>query len=213
MKIDNCDRRVLFIHVPKCGGCSVIKTLNYIDRLGSHHVITPLQPKNSKIHTTVHEYDLNQYDYVFTFIRNPWARAVSFFFWNKIMFREYTVDQLNRKINESYISDHLTHILNKENQQANKFKSFTEWVSSGMVGFYNQQIFKYINSAVKVFKIEDKDSWKNLLYDLDIKKTKCNMLHENKSEHENYRMYYNNRTKLLVNYMFKKDINMFKYEF
>ena len=214
MKINNCDKRILFIHIPKCGGCSVIKTLKYVDQLGSHHVVTTLQPKNSKIHTTAYEYDLDQYDYIFTFVRNPWARAVSFFFWNKIMFREFTAEQLSKKMSDSDISDHLDHILNPENQQANKFKSFTDWVNDGMIGFYNQHMYKYINPSVNIFKLEDNSAWKRLLNDLDIiKDVKCSMLHENRSVYKNYKTYYNNKTKLLVKHIFRSDINMFKYKF
>jgi hypothetical protein len=214
MKVRDCNKRVLYIHIPKCGGCSVVESLGYEDVLGTHHVVDTIQPIGAISHATVHEYNTTEYDYIFTFIRNPFARAVSYFHWNKLMFSEYTSSNLRRLISDRHSSDHLDHIICKYNQTANTYECFKDWVTAGIPGFRENTINLYIDDSVKVFKIENTQSWPCLLQELNIiNSDKLKLQHTNQSSCDIYTSYYDNKTRMLMGYFFRNDIEMFNYKF
>ena len=65
----------LFIHIPKCGGSSVVKAFDY------HH---PHYPDKSKAHYCALHYDeAARQKYSFALVRDPLARIVSWFFFHK----------------------------------------------------------------------------------------------------------------------------------
>tara|TARA_A100001201_G_scaffold134886_2_gene122832 strand:- start:295 stop:864 length:570 start_codon:yes stop_codon:yes gene_type:complete len=65
----------LFIHIPKCGGSSVVKAFDY------HH---PHYPDKSKEHYRWLDYDESvKKKYSFAVVRDPLARIVSWFFFHK----------------------------------------------------------------------------------------------------------------------------------
>ena len=65
----------MFIHIPKCGGSSIVKAFDY------HH---PHHPEKSKEHYSALDYgeDASQ-KYSFALVRDPLARIVSWFFFHK----------------------------------------------------------------------------------------------------------------------------------
>jgi hypothetical protein len=53
--------------------------------------------------------------------------------------------------------------------------------------------------------------WKNMFNHLNMQAPELPVI--NKSNHQNYRKYYDSETDALVRYLFKKDIEYFNYEF
>ena len=70
------DKKILFVHIPKCAGVSLAMALEKkvpIIRHGPHFKCKDLFGPNGRL-------DKEEY-YVFTFVRNPWERLVSTFFY------------------------------------------------------------------------------------------------------------------------------------
>jgi hypothetical protein len=68
----NHKHKFIFIHIPKCGGLSVSTALEWV---GLRHHTMEFYMKNYA------DYDLDEY-YKFTFVRNPWSRVVSWYFYH-----------------------------------------------------------------------------------------------------------------------------------
>ena len=80
-----CDeKRVVFLHVPKTGG-TTIKRIFGIDKLNNSD--PTIRPSLQHLTCTLlrNEMGAEKYDqyYKFAFVRNPWARIVSDYFWRQ----------------------------------------------------------------------------------------------------------------------------------
>ena len=66
--------KFLFVHLPKCGGNSILSRLiNTVD-LHGHDAQNPR-------YEFLKDRDLNNYNFIFTFTRNPWDRLISAFYY------------------------------------------------------------------------------------------------------------------------------------
>jgi hypothetical protein len=66
------ERKILYIHIPKCAGTSVVDAL-FGQRIGNHQTLALL-----RLAFTAKEF---QEFYKFTFVRNPWDRMVSTYYY------------------------------------------------------------------------------------------------------------------------------------
>lgn len=142
----------------------------------------------------------------FTFVRNPWDRAVSAFFYLN-QGGVNSDDELDRK---RYISkfngNFRLFVLSSFNdhrifQQAH-FRPQSEWICdhSGNI------LVDYIG------KIEDYQNCFNRV--CEIMKIKPQIIpHLNKSSHKSYTTYYDKKTKQIIEKAYEKDIKMFDYDF
>ena len=145
--------------------------------------------------------DVDKYDYIFTVVRNPWARVVSFYHWVK--------DVKNKHVMLETVS---------------QYDNFNDWVRHGMDGYHYTSttslippscMFDYISPIAKyvdVYKLEYlADRWPELL-----RKIGCDYIplpKLNTSKHKPYIEYYTTETKYIVNRHFTRDITYFKYTF
>jgi len=108
----------LFIHIPKCGGTSISESIwpdevrDAQGKNGVHWGIYP-QPTIDMIITGWEEDNippdnLETYDYIFSVVRNPWSRAVSWYFWH-----------IQRHLHEHF-------------EFYRTFASFEDWIMEGM---------------------------------------------------------------------------------
>lgn len=199
------------MHIPKCAGVSVEAALKHPEdgnKQGDHGYRK--WDEKSKLwvqHATAdqiksiycHNYD--QY-FSFTFVRNPWSKLVSDYFWLskelniKDTFKNFTLLANNFNtprlayphVNEEGRGDHL--ILQ------------TDYIldSNG------EEIVNYIGR------------FETLQQDFDIVCDKIGipqrqLQHRNKSKHKHYTEYYNEETKQIVAEKYKKDIEYFGYKF
>lgn len=85
------EHRCIFIHIPKTGGTSIEKKLGHFETLGKgvqdHRTIQQIQPEPGPFWATlfsrtepenVNSRQFRSY-FKFTFVRNPWARAFSWY--------------------------------------------------------------------------------------------------------------------------------------
>lgn len=188
--------KCVFVHIPKNAGLSVCYTL-FGNAGGSHRKIVDYKQIFSP--NTFKSY------YKFTFVRNPWDRLVStFFFLKKGGLTEK--DKIWADANLSGFLD---------------FKDFVRnWLTEENINnslhFQHQHIFledENGNIAIDFigrFENIDED-FKTITDKLNIRRT---LIKTNTSKREmDYSNYYDEETKEIVNILYKKDIELFNYEF
>lgn len=179
--------KLLFVHIPKTGGISIVnwfmtyfKNIEVIER---HPSISELRSKY-------------QFDKNFAVVRNPWDRAISGYF---------SIVQNKPK----WLSNH--------SQFVEEFPSFSDWLSKGLelnVGaqwtLTTNQV-NWIDDSCNVLRFETLDNDFKQIQNLV--KFHAPLLKLNTSIHDDYRHYYTSDQIKLVEKIFEKDIEKFKYIF
>lgn len=184
----------IFIHIPKVAGVS-------IEEFFLKYAVKNRGPNGEKFiqHSTARKIKAGLsprvYDkyYKFAFVRNPWDRWVSLYFF--ILHKDTHVEHLRVK----------------------SFKDFDEFVEDSIERGRTQQKNtltdnngKFIVDYIGRFETLS-DDINHLCRILDIKNTSFPYM--NRSRHRDYRSYYNERTKEMVAGHFKDDIRLFGYTF
>ncbi|OKY26881.1 hypothetical protein BI291_01660 [Thalassotalea sp. PP2-459] len=189
------DNKAIFVHIPKCAGVSVCKKL-FGNLAGGHTSINEylviFEPKNIKNY------------YKFTFVRNPWDRLVSaYFFLKKGGFGEKDKAWFEKELSMfSSFEQFVTEWVNKENiQKWHHFRPQTHYiidrhekVSLDFIGFLENMDddFQFISNKL------------NIDAEISI---------QNKSQHNNYMTYYTEKTKKIVEQVYEQDIKTLGYNF
>ena len=194
--------KYIFIHIPKCCGSSIENILaddscifrsmtfphNFNFKYPLNHC-TLMDIKRSKV-----LYPNFDKFYSFTFVRNPFDRLVSEYFYliggNRAL--------KDRKHNKD-IKRELINLSNKE--------------STGIQGCHCISQHKFINNDIDFI-----GRFENLQNDFDIVCDKVGiprqqLPHVNKSEHKHYTEYYDDETRQIVAERYAKDIELFGYKF
>jgi hypothetical protein len=186
---ESFDGSYTFTHIPKCGGNSVKKILG--DSKWPHFT-------TCKIKGIVGDEEFSN-AFNFTVVRNPWDRLVSWYFYNKehepyksISFKDWIIKGCPHHLHND---DHLKQFPDNPVSQI-------DWITNKKGDIMVDYIIKLetINDDFKV--VSDKiglnlSEFPNL----------------NKSEHKNYKEYYDKETITLVSEMFKKEIEILNYTF
>jgi hypothetical protein len=205
-------RKVIFIHIPKCGGISVERTIH--KALGGNDKIPYPQlirrnPKEGRgalgLHSTLKDYrryyssDINDF-YIFSFVRNPWRRMTSHY--------EFLVKQMyNKRVNKKDVLS---------------FPEFVQVFQTRLLAFSIHSYDEYLRDDYNT-KVNFVGKLENIEEDLrkvgdDIKLEITEVLHMNQTdpklkEHKNWKDYYNPGLKDRVYNIFKSDIEKYNYEF
>lgn len=185
----------IFIHIPKTAGISLNQAL-FTNLGGSHRSVKNyMQIFSNK--------EFRQY-YKFCFVRNPWDRLASSYFFLK-----------NGGINE----------LDKEWAKKNlsNCESFQDFVLNYLetdailsyVHFIPQYKFITCLNKVRLDRVYKLEEIGNAIEDVQNRlKIDLNVEHRNRSKkRKGYREYYNERTRDIVAKIYKKDILLFNYKF
>lgn len=181
-------QKIIFIHVPKNAGTSIVETLN-MERDG--HVSAKTYYKS------LGEHLFNEY-FKFAFSRNPWDRFVSAY--------EYA------KMEKSYVHSTYKHP-DYDTVKNLSFIQVARLLPEGILkhpGWKNQYGFITIDNSIEVNRIYK--------YETDIpvfeKDFNVSLKNINKSTREiDYRRYYNDETIDIIKNFYKKDIELFNYEY
>ena len=185
----------IFVHIPKCGGCSVARP-QYYKRFGHD-----LRNENFKYYKDSTLRKNSQFS--FTFVRNPWERLISSY---------------------KYLSNGGNNIndLKDYNNLFSKHGSLKNTILNWDVSYFNQIHFKpqcdWICDDTKNIIVDFVGRFENLQKDYD---TVCDKIgiprqelpHENKTTHKHYTEYYDDETRQIVAEKYAKDIEYFDYKF
>ena len=184
--------KFVFIHLPKNAGSSVTKALaNYIgverDKLRPQKYKFIYARNLKSVVENPEEY------FVFSVIRNPWERTVSYF---------HYLQQIRQP----------PHNLSKD-------VKFTDWVKAGGYKTLQTQMSQlsddfpcnvstHIDYIARLEKLDE--DWPEICRKMNIK---CEMIHDKKSKHTHYSEYYNDETKDLIYKFYKDDVQCLSYDF
>ena len=196
---------ILFIHIPKSGGTSVndilLNKLNgrKIKKRGTYHLfdnkgVVTFSHLNVNILREMNVINDDFYNnaFKFCFVRNPWDRFISEYFYklkhnqieNKLKFEPFCYKMKEKGVVN--IELHMDH-----------FNKQSEWIIED-IDFIGR--FESLQS-----------SWGTIC---DITGIKYRSLpHRNKGKHKDYRKYYNSNTKKIIEELYRDDIERFKYTF
>ncbi|MCQ9205972.1 MAG: sulfotransferase family protein [Omnitrophica bacterium] len=199
--------KLIFIHIPKCGGTSIEKKLN---GFGKTECLCGWDKKNKFFlqHATCSELislklvDKKTFSSYFkcAFVRNPWDRYVSEYTWRIKYHNNFCEDKSIRDIS---FKDYL-------------LKNF-QWQEKSWEQHHRPQVDFILNKKNKLmidfigrFEYLQKD-FDKICDILGIEKGK--LPHDFKTNHMDYTKYYNNQTRQIVAEKCAKDIKYFGYKF
>lgn len=190
------EHQAIFIHIPKTAGTSICYTL--FDEEVSHSPVLNYKAQDEK--------KFKNY-FKFTFIRNPWDRLVSAYSFLK----QGGMDEADKIW---------------ANENLSEFDSFRSFVLALKKSNFKAKILKWnhfkpqylflLNENGKI-EVDFIGRYENLNEDYEKirmklgKKNKLNFL--NKSNRKDYTEYYDNELVEIVYNIYKKDINLFNYQF
>ena len=185
----NHKHKFIFVHIPKTGGTSIE---NFFGGCNKKH------RSLSKMYNHL-LFDIKDY-FKFTFVRNPYDRIVSLFFYmvkdenrNDVNFSSFVKNEVCWRINESRSS------ITRSGKRRH-FSQQVDWFEN-----YNKNDF-YIG------KFENFQKDFNVVCD-KIGIPPQQLPHKNKSNHKHYSEYYTDETRALIAKKYADDIEYFKYKF
>lgn len=215
-RVTGRQRDVLFIWVPKCAGMSIHSLLSRYDPIPEDRWLKPLKKRfRNRGYATFSHVDVLQLvergvvrrryfenAFKFGFVRNPYDRLVSLFFY-------------------------LKKIRLEEVPEALSFDEFCRMVARGEyppVGLYNHKGISQCNPMTGWLIgpdgrliVDFLGRFENLEEDL---RTVCRTIgipdeipHENRTQHRHYREYYTPETRAIVEKVYRGDLDRFGYAF
>ncbi len=188
--------RCIFVHVPKTGGMSVTKAL-FGNSSGGHRTVA--EYKQIFGEPTFSNY------FKFTFVRNPWDRLVSGYFYLKY--------GKTAKIDREWAERHLS--------RYNDFGAFVrDWVTPKNI--YTEKHLRpqctFLCDGRLAHEVDFLGRFENLRDDFGhvrriLGGIGSDLEHLNASKRYDYRQYYTDETRAIVAEAYRTDIELFGYEF
>lgn len=186
------DYNSVFVHVPKTGGSSIQRwlldnTSSQVTKSTKHYTLQKLESKYGK------------FDFSFAVVRNPWDWCVSWY--------SFTRDRALRRIQNPKQKGRFS--LEYNQQVLDDYeKGFEYFIESTKLTDQHHRTM----GVSYIMKLE------NINYDIQLLKDKFNIKQElpylnTSSRNKDYREYYNDNTKQIVENKFEKDIKLFGYKF
>ena len=240
--------KAIFIHIPKCAGTSVVNILsNYDDalefvgpasvsqrvELNTYH----LNHVTAKHLKSVIPPDVWESYYKFTFVRDPWSRLVSIYYYRlgqlerpgnllktSTLLRSSKLSEIIKNplwVSKYLISDFIVKRRNKKLYHNESTRiSFTEWLQNGLTrvkSMTQNNCTNFITDEGGHNLVDFVGSHENMESDFS---EICQRLgieaelpHLNSTNHRNYRSYYTPELRNLVAEKFAQDIERFHFRF
>jgi hypothetical protein len=190
----------IFIHIPKAGGISILKSLYGQDVNGFGH------PTYRRFLNMFGRHDFNSF-YKFTFVRNPWDRTLSAYQFLK----RGGMHHLDKKFCDDVLA---------------QYETFYDFVLNGLtlenannwVHFIPQYLYVYDENLN--LKVDFIGRFEGFSHDFETVRNTIGvgsaLVHLNKTQdkkHINYREYYTPEMIEVINQIYKEDIKLFNYQF
>ena len=195
-------KKIIFVHIPKNAGESMeicldgYKDIKKLSDVENDVVLQHL--KACELQERLGNEIFNNY-FKFTFVRNPFSKCLSEYYWEK--------NHLGESLDfNDWVKNRLGDLIN---QSENNIK---------MRQKHNLEQYKFIYDKLDNCLVDFIGRFENIQEDFD---TVCEKIgiprqklpHKNKSKHKHYTEYYDEETKQIVAEMYAKDIERFGYEF
>jgi hypothetical protein len=195
--------KFIFIHIPKAAGTSMVHALRRFSRpslprriLQGAGLAAPTVPPLPDHATALGARDALPPDlfaacFKFAVVRNPWAWQVSFFHYIRQHRKHWQYASVSRLSFAEYLDWRI---------RSDKFlqKDFVTDESGNMLIDFVARFENLEEDAAQIFRKIGVDA---------------TLPHRNRSRHDDYRSYYDDRTRELVADHFRDDIEMFQYSF
>ncbi len=199
----NHETKCIFIHIPRCAG-TYIELL--IDKRDWWNVDIAQKHLSAKTSRNLYREYWDEY-FKFSFIRNPWSLEVSWYFWKKsflkdIKFKEFIIDEdLNKTIKlSSGLNDRKFVNIFPNFINCYDYLQIENEIPLDFIGRY-ENLNDHLNLVSK--KLNINLPMQNRLTPRQI----------NRTEHSNYKDYYDDETRQIVAKRYEKDINYFEFKF
>jgi len=188
--IINCNGiKIIFVHVQKSGGSSIV---NFFKKTKNHNKIKiDIKYLNKK------KENINDY-FKFTVIRNPWDRMVSFYHYHK--------EKILKNNNPTETWKYLKDLTFKKFLKSTKFQKWA--LVNNITDFINYNKKTHIDYYINFENFENDFKVVKQISGMENK-----LLEENKSTHKEYKHYYNDKSKKIIDFLFKKEIKFFNFKF
>ncbi len=186
----------IFIHIPKTAGTSILKLLNNNETFRYHGFWYEYQKRSPHY--------FNNF-YKFSFVRNPWDRTVSTYFYLRKLIENSKTTFIPKNLDKYETFDEFVNLfLNKDTIWSHKL--------------FIPQWFFILDQDDKL-KVDFLGKYENIEEDFDIIKSnfKYNpdgqLMKLNSSQRKKYNYYYTDKTKSKIAELYSKDIKYFNYKF
>lgn len=189
--------RFIFIHIPKNAGISM--KLALMEAADDWESIAYVHATASEVRNKVGRDIWDNY-FKFAFVKNPWDRAVSFYFWSRGKKRKDTLKVYSELNRMNY--DEWAQWLSE--QELNKLPAHVWLQKSFVTDMKDNLLVDYVGR----FENLDRD-WNFVCRKIGIKKKPLTNHHT--SMHEHYMEYYGHegQAKMLIQKTYKEDIDFF----
>lgn len=199
----------VFIHIPKNAGTSVSSILL---KNGGEHYDKHIYGKHNSAQEVKASYDLYDNSFSFTFVRNPFARMVSYYYFfknrvnilmNKGGGKNVSVDHFNNGFDHWLLTTEL-YLWYDDPQTSIPYQKRpqTSWINNSK----NQPIANFVG------KVENIDAdFRTVCDKININSFKLS--NKNKSNHDHYKKIYSQESRKFIEYYFKDDLETFNYTF
>ena len=190
--------RLLFVHVPKTGGSSVEQLLD--QRLADS---TPMSPRHAPLHNALKRSPELAGYWTFGFVRNPWARMVSW--WSMVSQRpedhpQMATNELWQDV-RAHAADFEQFVLEAPERHLRLRRPQVDYLTqrggrhADFIG-RTETLAADVRAMLARFELAGGE-----------------VPHENASEHADYREYYTAKSRQHVAELFRSDIAAFGYDF
>lgn len=193
----NHEKKIAFIHVPKCAGSSINQTLNLKVHAGTGHA-------GWKAHANLFK---DGY-FTFSYVRNPWDRMVSLYHYFYNMRRGHQWYGQNKKL--------ATQISTIGFQEF--CARLDEFQRCPWSGIHFVPMVNFLQDQKQNINLDFIGKFENLQEDFDklcdeLYLPRQSLPHKNKSDHIKYIEYYDKKSKEMVDKKYARDIEIFNYKF
>ncbi len=194
----NHQYKCIFIHIPRCAGTFIELAIDKRDWWNVDYKKKHLSAIRAK---ELYKEYWDDY-FKFAFIRNPWSLEVSWYFWKKQFLKNLTFKEFikNEDLNK-------TVKLSSEFDDKKLFNIFPNLTNC----------FDYlqINDEIEVDFVGRFENLKEHLSLISKKLniSKVNLGPVNKTDHQDFKKYYDDETREIIGKRYKKDIDFFGYTF